>query len=55
MVVPYKIEHRIVIGSRILTLDIYSKKLKAGTQTDICTLICMSSQGYGFSSSHAWM
>ena len=55
MVVPYKIKHRIVIGSRILTLAIYSKKLKAGTQTDICTLICMSSQGYGFSSSHAWM
>ena len=55
MVVPYKIKHRIAIGSRILTLGIYSKELKAGTQTDICTLICMSSQGYGFSSSHVWM
>lgn len=30
MVVPYKMKHRIAIGSRILTLGIYSKELKAG-------------------------
>ena len=55
MVVPYKMKHRIAIGSRILTLGIYSKELKAGTQIDICTLIYMSSQGYGFFSGHVWI